>query len=160
MAGRGVQLQWLKQQDLPVSCAYYVLTILSAHGPPHPASPLPVLRQSAQLQWLKQQDLPVSCAQNDSSWYCASWDQCVSSDQLCDELADCNDESDELPWECGGYEEGCPPDMIVCPVTTISDKLWCIDPAAACDGSTDYPFGADEWPGFCVDFHGKATCSV
>ncbi|CAI7905230.1 unnamed protein product [Closterium sp. NIES-53] len=119
---------------------------------------LPSLAQSAQLQWLTQHDLPVSCAQNDSSWYCASWDQCVSSDQLCDGLADCNDESDELPWECGGYEEGCPPDMIACPVTTISDKLWCIDPAAACDGSADCPFGADEWPGFCVNFTSKATC--
>ncbi|GJP83336.1 hypothetical protein CLOP_g13502 [Closterium sp. NIES-67] len=121
---------------------------------------LPSLVQAAQLQWVQQQDLPVSCDRNESMWYCASWDQCVGTDQLCDDTPDCKDGSDELLWECGGFEDSteCPSGMMACPVTTMSDKLWCFDPATACDGTPDCPYGADEWPGFCVDFQTNVTC--
>ncbi|CAI5974523.1 unnamed protein product [Closterium sp. NIES-64] len=161
-------------------------------------------------------------------WYCASGDECVSGDQLCDGTADCGDESDEQPWECGGYEDGCPPEMMPCPLiniangpwcfdpaaacdgtadcpclvrshpspvlpgastpqhrmtalilsslalflftpsrlqtscplTSIANAPWCFDPAAACDGTADCPYGADEWPGFCVDLKSTSDCPL
>ncbi|CAI5517829.1 unnamed protein product [Closterium sp. Naga37s-1] len=83
--------------------------------------------------------LAITCDSDQNMWYCASGDECVSGDQLCDGTADCGDESDEQPWECGGYEDGCPPEMMPCPLINIANGPWCFDPAAACDGTADCP---------------------
>ncbi|CAI7905231.1 unnamed protein product [Closterium sp. NIES-53] len=107
-----------------------------------------------------QLSLAVTCDSDQNMWYCASGDECVSGDQLCDGTADCGDESDELPWECGGFEDGCTDGMMPCPLTSIADAPWCFDPATACDGNQDCPYGADEWPGFCLDLKSSFDCPL
>ncbi|GJP33064.1 hypothetical protein CLOM_g17630 [Closterium sp. NIES-68] len=119
---------------------------------------LALLLLSSLLSSLVHVSLAVTCNADDNMYYCASGDECVSGDQLCDGTADCGDESDEQQWECGGFEDGCPAEMMPCPLATISGATWCFDPSTACDGSPDCPYGADEWPGFCVDLQSTFNC--